>query len=249
MIVAILTCYNEAATLKSALECLLTELKNVGEDFRIIIVDDGSTDGSQKIYDEFVRKNGGKIEVVRFEQNRGVGEVFKAGFARAIEVAKSDDDVVVIVEADGTNELALIGRMRDEIKQGAGLVIASRYSNGSVITGMPQHRVALSRLLNIYLRNRFKKFARIHDFSYFFKAISAGAIRRAGEQYKNNFITSKGFAASAELVIKILRFGVKSVELPTKYFYQSRSKSKLKILATIKEYISLMRRLKGEIAQ
>lgn len=247
MIIAILTCYNEAKTIDSALKSLIAELNRCSEEFKIIIVDDGSTDGSQKVYDEFVQKSGGKIEVIRFEQNKGIGEVFKAGFARAVEVAKDDDDAIVIVEADGTNELELIARMRDEIKKGAGLVVASRYSQGSIVTGMPMHRKILSRLLNFYLRTRFKEFARIHDFSYFFKVISAGTLKRAFERYGKNFITSKGFPAITELTIKILALGVKTRELPTKYFYQDRGKSKLRIWATVKEYTSLVKRVRGDL--
>lgn len=247
MIIAIFPCYNEAETLRLALESLISELEKQGEEFRIIVVDDGSTDDSQKIYSEFVQKNKDKFELIRFEQNRGVGEVFKAGFAKAIEIAKEDDDAIIIVEADGTNELELISCMRDQIRKGADIVIASRYLKSSVVTGMPIHRRILSSLLNFYLRIRFKELANIHDFSYFFKAISAGAVKRALERHGKRFIISKGFPASTELTIKILALSTKSVELPTRYFYQSRGKSKLKIWTTIREYISLVKRVKMDL--
>jgi len=247
MIVAIVTCYNEASSIKSTLERLIAELKDIGEDFKIIIVDDGSTDGSQKIYSDFASEHEGIAETIRFDKNRGVGAVFRAGLARAVEIAKNDDDMVVIVEADGTNELELIKSMHAEIKHGAQIVVASRYLRGAEVKGVPAHRRILSRLLNVYLRQKFKRFADISDFSYFFKAMSAGAIKRAFEHYKDEFITSSGFCASPEILIKLLSLKMGISELPTKYLYQSRGESKMKVWSTVKEYVSLIRRMGKEI--
>ncbi len=246
MIVVIVACYNEAGSLYSTLNELASELGRIGEEFRIVIVDDGSTDGSPEIYERFAADHAGDVEAIRFDENRGVGAVFRAGLARAAELVREPADMVAIVEADGTNDLALLGRMRDEIRRGAGLVVASRHSKGSKVRGKG-YRVVLSRVVNRYLRSKFRHLADIREFSYFFKAVSADALRRAYERYGERFITSGGFAASAELTIKLLASGVRAVELPTEYLYQSGSSSKLRVWSTIGEYLTLTRRLKREL--
>jgi len=246
MVVAILTCYNESKTLRSTLQQLLTELERLGEGFRIVIVDDGSTDASPELYRQFTSRGDGRVEAIRFDENRGIGAVFRAGLARARGLVKNPDDMIVIVEADGTNELELLGRMREETKRGAGLVVASRHSKGSSAGGR-KYRMFLSRAVSYYLRRRFRHLSDIREFSYFFKAMSAEALENAYRRYGDRLITSDGFVSSAEIVIKLLSSGTRAVEFPTRYFYQDSSKSKLRVWSTIREYLTLFRRLKRDL--
>lgn len=244
MVVAILTCYNEARTIRSVLERLSAVLESMQEEHRIVVIDDGSTDGSPRICEEFAAESGGTVEVVRFERNRGVGAVFRAGLTRALALAKAPDDMVVIVEADGTNELSLLPRMRDAVARGADLVVASRYMRGARVEGVPAHRLILSRALNLYLHRRFRRVCDITDFSYFFKAMSVRALESARKRYADELITSAGFAASSELVIKLAASGAKVVQLPTEYLYHARGESKLRVWPAVSEYIDLLARLK-----
>jgi glycosyltransferase involved in cell wall biosynthesis len=75
-------CYNEQDNIASLVEKTISVLENLGADFELIIVDDGSSDSTAEITDELAQKDD-RVKIVHHERNLGYGEALKSGFKAA----------------------------------------------------------------------------------------------------------------------------------------------------------------------
>jgi glycosyltransferase involved in cell wall biosynthesis len=91
----------------------------IGVPVEIIVVDDGSTDGTARVLESLAKKHE-RLTVLRHERNKGYGAALKTGFARARH------DVVVITDADGTYPEHKIGELLARIDDGAEMAVGAR---------------------------------------------------------------------------------------------------------------------------
>lgn len=90
----VVVAYNELDNLGTVWSEILAEVERIRRPCEIIIVDDGSTDGMEKLADELVR-NVDHARVIHHEGNQGIGQVFSTGFREA------RNDLVIFLPADG----------------------------------------------------------------------------------------------------------------------------------------------------
>ena len=119
----VLPAYNEEAGLAPLLAGFQAEMAKAGLDGRVVIVDDGSTDGTLGVIEEWSAKL--PIELVHHKVNAGLGMTIRDGLRRAAELA-APTDVIVSMDADNTHSPSLIPAMIRETERGYDLVIASR---------------------------------------------------------------------------------------------------------------------------
>lgn len=130
MIYAILTAYNEAEGLRA----LLPEMPSVvnGHDLSIVLVDDGSTDGTADV----AAAHG--CTVIRFDVNRGKGASLRAGLA---SIADALFDAVVLMDSDGQHDPTRIAALTEPILDGsADIVVGSRYLTSNTRGHTPWNR-------------------------------------------------------------------------------------------------------------
>ncbi|HET8646137.1 MAG TPA: glycosyltransferase family 2 protein, partial [Vicinamibacteria bacterium] len=128
MIVVVLPAFNEADALPPLLRRLqAVSVGHFGSALSVIVVDDGSTDGTA----EAARAGaaGLAVKVVAHEVNRGLNEAMRTGLLAALEQA-GEDDIVITMDADDTHAPGLISRMTMLIEEGNDVVVASRYAPG-----------------------------------------------------------------------------------------------------------------------
>lgn len=114
--------YNEAATLARLLDRVLTV--DYGCDLEVIVVDDGSTDGTRAELDRLARSDG-RLRVLHHDGNQGKGAAMRSGFA------KTTGDVVIVQDADLEYDPGEIPRVIQPIRMGvADVVFGSRFSSG-----------------------------------------------------------------------------------------------------------------------
>lgn len=229
--------YNEEKGLARLLPELNDFLKDKLAQYRILIIDDGSTDSTR----EMVRSLGSPIplEIVSHEKNRGIGEVFRTGFEMLSNIS-GDDDIVIVLEADGTSDFRLIPKMIEELQRGNDIVIASRYQKGGSYRNFPLRRHALSLVGNMVLRSVFRKRA-IRDYTIFYRAYKAAVIKKAMALYGENFITSKTFLANTEALLNLAELTDKIGEVPFVYSYNVKiGKSKMPIMKTLFDYLRFL---------
>jgi dolichol-phosphate mannosyltransferase len=117
--------------------------------FRMLVVDDGSPDGTGAVADALAVEFPGRVEVMHRTGPRGLGRSYVDGLQKAI--AQPDVDLVCQMDADLSHNpeylSALVGATADH-----DVVIGSRYLNGVSVVNWPLHRIFLSAFANRYIR-------------------------------------------------------------------------------------------------
>ena len=237
MVIFVIPARNEEENIALLLSNLKSKTEELGIEYRIILVNDGSTDSTVKIAQEF--KNRMPLEIIDFPVNKGIGEVFKAGFSRALEAAK-ENDIIVTKESDNTSDLDILASMLKGINDGNELVLASCYAPGGKITGTTLDRVILSSTANLLLK-LFFPISGVNTYSSFYRAYKAGMLKKAFYAYDNRLIEYKGFSCMVELLMKLSRLPIRIKEVPMVLRCDFRKgRSKMNRTKTLLSYFSLM---------
>ena len=210
----------------------------IESEYRIIVVDDCSTDGTAAKVEEFAQVM--PVTLVRFVKNQGPGAAFDAAFRKALETSRGDD-VFVTLEADNTSDLCILGRMREQINRGSDVSLASVYGAGKVV-GAPLLRRALSLVANLMLKYTLG-LSKLNTFSSFFRMYRRSAVESLYQAYGDRVITEDGFVCMVELLIKFKTLGAKITETPMLLDSNIRvGDSKMKIIRTGLSYGRVIRK-------
>jgi hypothetical protein len=139
--------YNEAAIIERTLSTVRDHLSARSDSYtwEILVVDDGSTDGTGALADAFAAGDE-RVRVLHHRTNFGLGQALRYGFAQA------RGDVVVTLDADLTYSVDHIDRLLDAFNEtGAKIVVASPYAHGGATTRVPFRRLLPSRVANVLL--------------------------------------------------------------------------------------------------
>lgn len=243
MLTCLLPAYNEAHALPKLIPALGSAL--TGTDYRLLVVDDGSSDGTQAIAREFASQ--WPVHVEPHGQNRGLGQAMATGFAWVAAHVASKHDVVVALDADNTHPATLIAEMVAKIEGDlADVVIASRYAPGGAEVGLAWHRHVLSRGASWLLSTAFP-IPGARDYTCGFRAYRVATLERALKVYgPEGFVSQRGFACMAEILIKLhlIEARIDEVGLVLRYDLKEGA-SKLPVARTIHQYMGLIRELKA----
>ena len=229
--------YNEEKNLKTLLPELDRFIREKIRDYKILIINDGSSDATKDIAKCLDRVL--PISVISHETNKGVGEVFKTAFSSIAKMA-GPDDLVIVLEADGTSDYTLIPEIAQKLRDGNDIIIASRYIKGGSYKNFPLKRHMISLVGNIILRFAIGN-KKIKDYTIFYRGYKAGLIKEALTKYKDGFITSKTFLANTEMLGNLTRLTDKISEIPFVYSYDRKiGKSKMPLMRTLVDYIKFL---------
>lgn len=236
MILVLLPAYNEEKSLPALLPKVQAALCNVAGGYRIVVCDDGSSDRTAELLDEYARTL--PIEILRHRINRGLGETIRDLFEYAALHTQAGD-VLVRMDCDDTHEPETIGAMLEKLNQGYDVVIASRFEPGGGQHGLDAYRTAISRAANVFMKVFFP-IKGLKEYSCGFRAYRAEAIQRAIDFYGNNFIQLKGlgFTCTLEKLIKLNILGMRFGEVPFELRYDQKvSESKMVSSVTTLGYL------------
>ncbi|MET1133482.1 MAG: glycosyltransferase, partial [Aeromicrobium sp.] len=114
----------------------------------VLVVDDGSPDGTGGIADDLAAADPA-VRVVHRTTKAGLGAAYLHGFRVALEAGY---DVVGEMDADGSHQPEQLDRLLQALRDGADLVIGSRWVPGGSVVNWPLRRELLSRGGNLYVR-------------------------------------------------------------------------------------------------
>jgi dolichol-phosphate mannosyltransferase len=241
MIYYVIAAYNEERDLPGLLAAL--GRWQGGEAYRIIIVDDGSTDGTAQLLKDACSRL--PLTVIAHEHNRGLGRALGTGFSAAARLI-GQEDVVVTMDADRTHPVSLVPAMADMImKDGCDIVIASRFMPGGKQCGLPAYR----RFLSSCARNAFSvvyPIPGVRDYTSGFRAYSGRLVRDLVSSYGERLVEENGFAATAEILFKAASRAGKIAEIPLVLHYENKAgRSKMNVVRTLGRYLWLLKKLRA----
>ncbi|MEK7557363.1 MAG: glycosyltransferase, partial [Patescibacteria group bacterium] len=224
MIHIVIPAYNEGKNLPALLQDIAKALAK--EPYAAAIVNDGSKDNTVEVARGLAKQY--PVTVLDHHVNRGVAEAFRTGIAHTSAKA-APNDVIVIMEGDGTSSPVVLPEMARRVRAGADIVIASRYEAGGKYQKFPLKRLILSKGANIVFQLLFPVKG-VKDYSIFYRAYRAGILQEALAHYGDKFITVQTFFANIEILLNLRSFMRKVEEVPFVYDYgKKRGKSGMKI--------------------
>ncbi len=207
-VTVVLPTYNEARNLRQMSEALLALPLNLD----ILVVDDGSPDGTGALAEQLVGEQPGRISLLQRGAKLGLGTAYVAGFRLALERGA---DVVVQMDADFSHGPDYVPVLVEALAQ-YDLVVGSRYvPGGSLDPRWGQGRVWLSAWANLYARTILG--IGVHDATAGFKAWRASTLIGLGLDR----IHSNGYVFQVECAYVAERLGYRVHEHPI-YFEDRR---------------------------
>lgn len=244
MVIVTLPAYNEEATLPPLLARVKEAMQESGFEYRVIVVNDGSSDGTASVVDAM--KGDLPLERIDHEQNQGLGAAVRTGLLHAIE-GTGERDIIVTMDSDNTHTPGLIAGMVRGIREGNDVVIASRFRPGARIMGVPFYRRVLSAMASIVFRVMFPT-RNVRDFTSGYRAYRAPLLKQAFDTYGEQFVAESGFSCMVDILLKLRKLDAIMTELPLVLRYDFKyGISKMMVVRTITDTLKLLatRRLGG----
>lgn len=199
----VIPAYNEEATVEEVLKRTVAALTEVAPRFDIVLVDDGSTDGTGERVRRFTGANG-RVKLITHPRNRGIGEAVLTGYGAA------QGELIVFMPADlqfDPNDLRLFAPYVDE----ADVVVCYRPTRHDSL-----FRKALSRVDHVLVRLLFG--LKVRDLNWV-KVYKRWVIKDAHIRSRSPFIEK-------ELLLRAKKLGAKITEVPAPHYPRAAGKSK-----------------------
>lgn len=204
--------YNEAENIESIIARLLTAVPTTD----VLVVDDGSPDGTGDLADKLAADDP-RVHVLHRTAKAGLGAAYLAGFDWGLGRGY---DLLVEMDADGSHQPeqlpALLARISD-----ADLVIGARWIPGGSVVNWPKYRELLSRGANTYARMALGM--PVHDSTAGFRVFR----RRTLESIELAEVRSQGYCFQIDLTRRTLAAGLRVVEVPITFVERELGQSKM----------------------
>src|SRR5689334_8776982 len=221
--------YNERENIARLIESVL------GQDSRleILVVDDGSPDGTAGIV-ESIRAQNPRVNILSRPRKMGLGTAYVAGFRWALERGY---DFVFEMDADFSHDPNHLPEFLRAV-QGADLVLGSRYRDGKVtVVNWPISRLLLSYFANVYAR--FVTGLNVWDATGGFKCFRRSVL----EAIDLSQVRSNGYAFQIEMSFRATKRGFRIVEIPIVFVDRTEGQSKMS-KSIVREAIWMVWRLR-----
>ncbi|OBH20255.1 polyprenol monophosphomannose synthase [Mycolicibacter sinensis] len=206
--------YNELENLP----IIVGRLQQARPDVHVLVVDDGSPDGTGKLADELAVADPERIHVMHRTAKAGLGAAYLAGFAWGLA---RHYEVIVEMDADGSHAPEQLYRLLDAIDAGADLAIGSRYVDGGAVRNWPVRRLVLSKTANTYARLLLG--VGIHDITAGYRAYRRGVLEKIGL----DAVDSKGYCFQVDLTWRAVNNGFTITEVPITFTERELGVSKM----------------------
>lgn len=214
--VVIIPTYNEIENI----EKMIRKVMSLQPAFELLIVDDGSPDGTATVVKNFMANEfAGRLHILERSGKLGLGTAYIAGFKWALE---RNYDFIFEMDCDFSHNPDDLIRLQDACEnQGADLAVGSRYVKGVNVVNWPMSRVLLSFFASKYVK--FITGMKLHDATAGFKCYS----RKVLASIQFDKIRFKGYAFQIEMKYIAHKMGFKVVEVPIIFTDRQEGTSKI----------------------
>ncbi|MDR2450140.1 MAG: polyprenol monophosphomannose synthase [Prevotellaceae bacterium] len=210
----IIPTYNE----KENAERIVRKVMALNGDFHMLIIDDGSPDGTAQIVKKLQTEFQHRLHIIERSGKQGLGTAYLTGFKWALA---HHYQYIFEMDADFSHNPDDLPRLYEAAVNGADVVIGSRYSNGISVVNWPIGRVLMSYFASKYVR--FVLGVKVHD-------TTAGFIcyrRRILEKIDLDHIHMKGYGFQIEMKYTAYKLAGKLQEIPVIFIDRKEGASKM----------------------
>lgn len=217
--------HNEEGCVEPTVRGIEQELERQTIPYEILVVNDGSTDGTEEILQGLCSKS----TMIRYVNNPG-----PHGFGLAIRFGLEHfrGDAVAIVMGDGSDDPKDIVRYYEKLKEGHECVFGSRFIKGSRLNDYPWHKLILNRMANYFIKIIFR--LNVNDVTNAFKCYRREVIDGIRP------ILSHHFNLTVELPLKAIVRGYSYAVIPISWTNRATGVSKLKIKEMGSRYLFIV---------
>ena len=210
----IIPTYNEIENISKMLDTVM----NLNEGFDVLIVDDGSPDGTAQVVREKMDAFGGRIHLEERTGKLGLGTAYIHGFKWALVRGY---EYIFEMDCDFSHDPNDLARLKKACEEGADLSIGSRYVKGVNVVNWPMSRVLLSYFASVYVR--FITGMPIQDATAGFKCYKRATLEGINFD-KIHFV---GYAFQIEMKFKVWQRKMSIVEVPVIFTDRTEGQSKM----------------------
>jgi len=197
--------YNDGGTIASMVIAAVKAASNVTPDFEVIIVNDGSADGTAQIADELARTYHPHVRVIHHQRNRGYGGALQTGFRSATK------ELIFYTDGDAQYDPAELAALWARMTPDADLVNGYKISRSD-----PVHRIIIGRLYHHFVSRLFG--LKVRDVDCDFRLMRRSIFERINLEKTSGVIC-------LEMMKKITDAGFRIVEVPVHHYHRAFGKS------------------------
>ena len=207
--------YNEAENIVGIIERTLAT--NI-EGLSILVIDDGSPDGTARLVEEVAEKLADpRIHLLRRNSKSGLGPAYLAAFDWALQRSY---DYVIEMDADGSHQPEELSRLI-EASQNADLVLGTRWMPGGKVENWPISRRAISRIGTWYAEIALK--VPYKDLTGGYRVLSRNLL----ESIDLRGIQTLGYGFQIEIAMRAFDAGLRVVQVPITFIERTQGRSKM----------------------
>ena len=223
----VIPAFNEELRIIQTLDYSLNYLKNQNYPFEIIVVNDGSTDKTKEVVQNFINNNSNyNLKIIGYDKNRGKGYAVNYGMTRAL------GEIVLFMDADNSTKINEVEKAFKKIDEGFDIVIASRkLKESKIIVYQSLMRRILGNIFPILVKILFN--LNLTDTQAGFKVFKKETLIIFQEQKIFDF------AFDVELLVIAKKHNFKIAEIPI--VWENQKFSKVKFKSAFKMFFSLLK--------
>jgi len=216
---------DESGCVTATVNSVLSALRREGIPREIVVVDDGSTDGTAELVEQLARRSP-DILLVRNNGRHGYGMVVRMG------IEHSTGDAVAVFMADASDDPSDLVRYYRKLEEGYECVFGSRFIQGSRLTDYPPHKLLLNRCANLFIKLLFR--LRLNDTTNAFKCYRREVIEAMQP------LISPHFNLTVEMPLKAIIRGYTYAVIPISWTNRKSGISKLRLKEMGSRYLFIV---------
>ena len=212
--IVIIPTYNE----KENIERIIRKVFSLDGGYEILIIDDGSPDGTAAIVKSLQKEFPDRLNLIERAGKLGLGTAYITGFKWALSQGY---DYIFEMDADFAHDPDDLPRLLEACKEGEGVAIGSRYSDGISVVNWPIGRIIMSYYASVYVRTVLRM--KVFDCTAGYKCYS----RRVLEAIDLDKVEMKGYGFQIEMKYTAWKLGFPIREVPVIFVNRKAGSSKM----------------------